>query len=433
MTTPQRPHVVVVGAGFAGLACVRALARSPVDITLIDRRNYHLFQPLLYQVATAALSPADIAWPIRSIVARQPNVRVEMARVSGVDAERRTVVTEDGRWIAYDQLVLATGVRHSYFGRDDWESVAPGLKKIADATAIRERVLLAFERAETEPDPFEQRRLLTFAVIGAGPTGVEMAGALAELARHALSKDFRSIDPQRARIVLIEAGARVLPSFPSRLSLKASQALERLGVEIRLGQPVTCCDADGVTVGDDRIPARSVVWAAGVVASPAARWLDAMHDRAGRVAVTDGLAVPGRPEIFVIGDTALANRPGGRPVPGIAPAAKQMGTYVGQVIDRRVRGQKPPPPFQYRHQGDMATVGRKAAVAVLGGVQLSGPLAWLMWALVHVYFLIGWRSRLLVSVNWLWSYLTFDRGARLITMETAAVPLPRREVRSDAA
>jgi NADH:ubiquinone reductase (H+-translocating) len=433
MTTHQRPHVVVVGAGFAGLACVRALARSPVDITLIDRRNYHLFQPLLYQVATAALSPADIAWPIRSIVAAQPNVRVEMARVSGVDADRQTVVTEDGRWIAYDQLVLATGARHSYFGRDDWEEVAPGLKKIADATAIRERVLLAFERAETEPDPFEQSRLLTFVVIGAGPTGVEMAGALAELARHALSKDFRSIDPRRTRVVLIEAGARVLPSFPSGLSLKASRALERLGVEVRLGQPVTRCDADGVTVGDDRIPARSIVWAAGVVASPAARWLDAMHDRAGRVTVTDSLNAPGRPEVFVIGDTALANRPGGRPVPGIAPAAKQMGSYVGQVIDRRVRGLIPLPAFRYRHQGDMATIGRKAAVAVLGGVQLSGPIAWLMWALVHVYFLIGWRSRLLVSLNWLWSYLTFDRGARLITMEPAAASIPRPEVRSDAA
>ncbi len=433
MTTHQRPHVVVVGAGFAGLACVRALARSPVDITLIDRRNYHLFQPLLYQVATAALSPADIAWPIRSIVAAQPNVRVEMARVSGVDADRQTVVTEDGRWIAYDQLVLATGARHSYFGRDDWEEVAPGLKKIADATAIRERVLLAFERAETEPDPFEQSRLLTFVVIGAGPTGVEMAGALAELARHALSKDFRSIDPRRTRVVLIEAGARVLPSFPSGLSLKASRALERLGVEVRLGQPVTRCDADGVTVGDDRIPARSIVWAAGVVASPAARWLDAMHDRAGRVTVTDSLNAPGRPEVFVIGDTALANRPGGRPVPGIAPAAKQMGSYVGQVINRRVRGLIPLPAFRYRHQGDMATIGRKAAVAVLGGVQLSGPIAWLMWALVHVYFLIGWRSRLLVSLNWLWSYLTFDRGARLITMEPAAASIPRPEVRSDAA
>lgn len=439
MSDPKRSRVVVVGAGFAGLACVRALARSPVDITLVDRRNYHLFQPLLYQVATAALSPADIAWPIRSIVAGQANVRVEMARVVAVDAGRRAVIVEGGRELPYDQLVLATGARHAYFGRDDWEAVAPGLKKIDDATAIRERVLLAFERAETEPDPAERRRLLTFVVIGAGPTGVEMAGALAELARHALSRDFRSIDPRQARVVLVEAGARVLPGFPSALGAKAAAALERLGVEVRLGQAVTHCDGSGVTVGDDRIQARSIVWAAGVIASPAARWVGAMQDRAGRAVVTEHLTVPGRPEVFVVGDTALVARPGCRPVPGVAPAAKQMGEYVGRVIDRRSRGREAVAPFVYRHQGDMATIGRKAAVAVLGGIRISGPLAWLLWALVHVYFLIGWRSRLLVSVNWLWSYLTFDRGARLITMaapsveDPAQTAPPEAALRSDAA
>lgn len=439
MAQSKRNRVVVIGAGFAGLACVRALARSPVDITLVDRRNYHLFQPLLYQVATAALSPADIAWPIRSIVAGQENVRVEMARVVGVDAGRRVVLAEGGRELPYDHLVLATGARHGYFGHDEWAAVAPGLKKIDDATAIRERVLLAFERAETEPDPVERRRLLTFVVIGAGPTGVEMAGALAELARHALSRDFRSIDPRQSRVVLVEAGARVLPGFPSGLGLKAAKALERLGVEVRLGNAVTQCDQTGVTVGDDRIPTRSIVWAAGVIASPAARWLGAMHDRAGRVMVTEHLTVPGHPEVFAVGDTALVARPGCRPVPGIASAAKQMGDYVGRVIDRRSHGREATAPFAYRHQGDMATVGRKAAVAVLGSVRLSGPLAWLLWALVHVYFLIGWRSRLVVSVNWLWSYLTFGRGARLITRSAppAATPAsaagPEPTLRSDAA
>lgn len=416
MSVTAKPRVVVVGAGFAGLACVRALARSPVDITLVDRRNYHLFQPLLYQVATAGLSPADIAWPIRGIVADQPNVRVEMARVSGVAADRHVVLTEGGREIPYDHLVIATGARHAYFGHDDWEEFAPGLKKIADATAIRERVLLAFERAETEPDEAERRRLLTFVVIGAGPTGVEMAGALAELARHALSKDFRTIDPRQTRVVLVEAGPRVLPSFPEGSGAKAMQALERLGVEVSLGRPVTLCDADGVVLGDERIEARTVMWAAGVMASPAARWLDVAHDRAGRVVVDGDLGVPGRPGVFVVGDTALALAPDGRPVPGIAPAAKQMGSYVGTLIDRRVRGRSAPPLFRYRHQGDLATIGRKAAVVVMGRLRLSGPLAWLLWAVVHIYFLIGWRSRLLVGLNWLWNYLTFDRGARLITM-----------------
>jgi len=422
MASPQRLRVVVVGAGFAGLACVRALARSPVDITLVDRRNYHLFQPLLYQVATAALSPADIAWPIRGIVGGQANVRVEMARVAGIDAGRRAVLTEGGREIPYDRLVLATGARHAYFGHDDWEAVAPGLKKITDATHIRERVLLAFERAETEPDPAERSRLLSFVVVGAGPTGVELAGALAELARYALSRDFRTIDPRQTRVVLVEAGPRVLPSFPENLGAKAARSLERLGVEIRLGQPVTGCDADGVVLGAQRIAARTIVWAAGVVASPAARWLGVEQDRAGRVKVAADLGVPGRPGVFAIGDTALVAGPGGRPVPGIAPAAKQMGDQVAAVIDAQARGREPPPPFRYRHQGDLATIGRRSAVVMIRGVKLSGTLAWLLWAVAHVYFLIGWRSRLLVAVNWLWNYLTFDRGARLITAPAAEAP-----------
>lgn len=422
MASPERLRVVVVGAGFAGLACTRALARSPVDITLVDRRNYHLFQPLLYQVATAALSPADIAWPIRGIVGGQANVRVEMARVAGVDAGRGSVLTEGGREIRYDRLVLATGARHAYFGHDDWETVAPGLKKITDATQIRERVLLAFERAETEPDPAERARLLSFVVIGAGPTGVELAGALAELARHALSKDFRTIDPRQARVLLVEAGPGVLPSFPEDLGAKAARSLQRLGVEVRLGQPVTRCDADGVVLGDERVAARTILWAAGVVASPAARWLGAGHDRAGRVTVGADLRVPGRPAVFVAGDTALVMGADGRPVPGIAPAAKQMGDYVAAVIDAQARGRQPPPPFRYRHQGDLATIGRRSAVVVLRGVKLSGTLAWLLWAVAHVSFLIGWRSRLLVAVNWLWSYLTFDRGARLITAPAVEAP-----------
>jgi NADH dehydrogenase len=433
MNATARPRVVVVGAGFGGLACVHALKTSPVDVTLVDRRNYHLFQPLLYQVATAALSPADIAWPIRGICSRRENVRVEMGRVTGVDPAARQALLEDGRALDYDYLVLATGARHSYFGHDDWEDCAPGLKKIADATAIRERVLVAFERAETTDDAEERRRLLTFVVVGAGPTGVEMAGALAELARHALAADFRSIDPRLSRVVLVEAGSRVLPTFPERLGQRAGEALGRLGVEVRLGAAVTGCDRAGVDVAGARIASRTVIWAAGVVASPAANWIGAGSDRAGRVIVAPDLSVPGHGEIFAIGDTALAARADGRPVPGIAPAAKQMGGHVGRVIDARVRGSVPPAPFAYRHQGDLATVGRRSAVADMNGVHLSGTLAWLLWALAHIYFLIGWRSRILVAVNWMWNYLTFGRGARLITAaaleDRTEGPIPR----SDAA
>ncbi|MFZ1430044.1 MAG: NAD(P)/FAD-dependent oxidoreductase [Geminicoccaceae bacterium] len=420
----SQPRVVIVGAGFGGLAAARALARAPAELLVIDRRNYHLFQPLLYQVATAALSPADIAWPIRAILGRQANATVQLGKVHGVDSERREVVLEDRR-IAYDYLVLATGARHSYFGSDHWEDVAPGLKKIADATQIRERVLLAFERAEITTDPDERRRLLTFVVIGGGPTGVEMAGAVAELASMALAADFRAIDPKDARVVLVEGGPRVLPAFPERLSDKARLQLERLGVEVRLGAPVTACDETGVIAAGERIESPTMVWAAGVIASPAARWLGAAHDRAGRVLVGPDLSVPGHPGIFVIGDTATVAG-----VPGIAPAAKQMGTYVGRLLEARLRGRPALPPFRYRHHGNLATIGRKAAVADFGRVQLAGLPAWLLWAVAHIWFLIGWRNRFVVGLNWLWNYVTFERGARLITAagqesQPAAVPATR--------
>ena len=411
----DRPRVVIVGVGFGGLAAARALRKAPVDLVLIDRRNYHLFQPLLYQVATAALSPADIAWPIRSILADQANARVELGRVSGVDTARREVVVDDVRRVPYDHLILATGARHAYFGRDDWEEAAPGLKKIDDATLIRQRVLMAFERAEVATDPEETRRLLSFVVVGGGPTGVEMAGAIAELARHALARDFSRINPKDARVVLVEAGPRLLAGFDERLSTRAAEALAWLGVEVRLGARVTACDEAGAVVGGERIPAATLVWGAGVVASPAAKWLDAPADPVGRVKVESDLSVPGHPDVFVIGDTALALAGNGRPVPGIAPAAKQMGTHVGRMIAARVSGKPAPAAFRYRHMGSLATIGRKAAVADFGRVRLSGLPAWILWAAAHVYFLIGWRNRLVVSLNWFWSYLTFERGARLIT------------------
>ncbi len=407
-------RVVIVGCGFAGLAAARGLARAACRVTVIDRRNYHLFQPLLYQVATAALSPADIAWPIRALLGRQANAEVQLGRVTGLDLERRLVLVADGRRVAYDRLVLATGARHSYFGQDVWEAVAPGLKKIDDATLIRQRVLLAFERAELEPDALERRGLLTFVVVGGGPTGVEMAGAIAELARHALAADFRRIDTRAARVLLIEAGPRLLPAFPPELSEAAAAALRRLGVEVRLGRPVTGCDEAGVVVDAERILARTIVWGAGVVASPAGRWLGAPCDRAGRVVVGPDLTVPGRPEVFVVGDTAAAVSDGA-PVPGIAPAAKQMGAYVAARIAAALAGRPAPGPFRYRHQGSLATIGRKAAVADLGWIRLQGLPAWLLWATAHVWFLIGWRHRLVVALNWIWSYVTFDRGARLIT------------------
>jgi NADH dehydrogenase len=409
----QRAQVVIAGAGFGGLQAAKALAKVAVDVTLVDAQNHHCFQPLLYQVATAALSPADVAWPIRAILRKQQNARVIMARVTGVDVQARRVHTTEIE-LAYDYLVLATGATHSYFGHDDWEVYAPGLKHVADATEIRRRFLIAFERAEVIDDEAERQRLLTFVVVGGGATGVEMAGAIAEVAQRTLRHDFRHIDPRRSRIVLIEAGPRLLPAFAPALSEYAARSLRSMGVELELGRMVTGCDARGVTLKDGRIDAATVIWAAGVVASPAANWIDAEHDRAGRISVNPDLSVPGRPEIFVIGDTASVIGRDGRPVPGIAPAAKQMGSYVAKVIAARVQGTEPPGPFQYHHLGDLATIGRKSAVVQLGAFRLTGFLGWLFWSVVHIYFLIGIRNRFVVALNWFWSYLTFQRGARLI-------------------
>jgi NADH:quinone reductase (non-electrogenic) len=408
-----RPRIVIVGAGFGGLNAAMHLARTDADVTVIDRRNHHLFQPLLYQVATAALSPADIAAPIRGILARQQNADVILGTVTGVDTAGRAVLIGDRR-IPYDQLVVATGARESYFGHDNWAAVTSGLKSIEDATAMRRRILLAFERAEDWPDQGECRRLLTFVIIGGGPTGVELAGALAELARAALARDFRHIDPGTARIVLVEGGPRLLATFPPPLSDAAARALARLGVELRLGTMVTGCDASGVDLGGERIASGTVIWAAGVAASPAAQWLGVEPGRGGRVPVGSDLTLPGHPEIFAIGDTALVEGAGGA-LPGVAPVAKQQGVYVARVITSRLVGKPPPAPFRYRNYGNLATIGRRAAVADFGRIRLTGWVAWLAWGLAHIYFLIGFRNRMAVAVDWFWSYLTYQRGARLIT------------------
>ena len=410
-----RPRIVIVGAGFGGLSAAVGLAGADADVTVVDRRNYHLFQPLLYQVATAGLSPAQIASPIRAILRRAGNVRVVLGKVSGVDRERRVVKVDDRPGLAYDHLILATGARHAYFGHDDWEAVAPGLKTIDDATGIRRRILTAFENAEAADSPEARRRLLTFVVIGGGPTGVEMAGAIAELAHAALRHDFRTVDPREARIVLVEAGARLLASFPEALSTAARDSLERLHVEVRLGAAVSACDADGVTIGEQRLDAATIVWAAGVAASPAARWLGVDADRVGRVKVAADLSLPGHPEIFVIGDTAHVGDATGQPLPGLAPVAKQQGAYVARLLRGRIAGRPAPPPFRYRSFGTMATIGRRAAVADFGWVRFDGTVAWLLWGAVHISFLIGFRNRLVVILDWLWSYVTFQSGARLIT------------------
>jgi NADH dehydrogenase len=412
---PDQPHrVLILGAGFGGLECARALARAPVEVTLVDRQNHHLFQPLLYQVATAALSPGDIAWPTRSVFRNQPNVTVLMAEATGIDAGARLLRLADGRALPYDTLVVATGASHSYFGRDEWSAFAPGIKTIGDATAIRHRLLRAFERAERTDDEAERRRLLTFVVIGGGPTGVETAGAIAELARRTLRDEFRRIDPGHARTVLVEAGPRILPQLPENLADYAHRALERIGVQVLLNTRVTGCDAGGVDCGEERIAASTLVWAAGVIASPAGAWLGAKRDRAGRVLVEPDLTLPGHPEIFVIGDTAAAVDNAGKPVPGIAPAAKQMGRHVGRSIALRVTGEAAPIAFRYRHHGDLATIGRRAAVVRMDSLQLTGVLGWWFWGIAHVWYLIGFRSRVVVAFNWFWSHVTRQRGARLI-------------------
>jgi NADH dehydrogenase len=409
----SRPRVVIIGAGFGGLSAAMGLAHVAADVTVIDRRNHHLFQPLLYQVATAALSPADIAAPIRGILSRQANTDVTLGTVTGIDTAGRAVLIGQRR-IAYDQLVIATGARESYFGHDKWAAVTSGLKSIEDATTMRRRILVAFERAEDCADEAERRRLLTFVIIGGGPTGVELAGALAELARAALARDFRHIDPSTARIVLIEGGPRLLPSFPPGLSERAARALGRLGVEVRLDAMVTSCDRNGVVAGNERIDGRTVIWAAGVAASPAATWLGIEPGRGGRVPVGADLTLPEHPEIFVIGDTAQVAGPGG-PLPGMAPVAKQQGAYVARAIAARLAGKPPPGPFRYRDFGNLATIGRHQAVVDFGWLRLTGRLAWLAWGMAHIYFLIGFRNRLAVAIDWLWSYITYQRGARLIT------------------
>jgi NADH dehydrogenase len=406
------PKVIIIGAGFGGIEAAKALRRSPVEVTIIDRQNHHCFQPLLYQVATAALSPADVAWPIRHILRKQKNATVLMAEVRAIDTRER-LVQIDSLSIPYDYLVLATGATHSYFGHDEWAEAAPGLKRIEDATRIRRRILIAFERAELATDPAERQRLLTFAIVGGGATGVEMAGAISEIARQSLSKDFRRIDPTTARIVLIEAGSRIMPALPENLSDYVARTLVKKGVEIMTATRVISCDAQGVELEHGRLNAGTIIWAAGVIASPAARWLDAEHDRAGRVNVGPDLSVPGHPEIFVVGDTtAVTGQPG---IPGTAPPAKQMGRYVGRLIAARVADAPTPSPFRYRHLGDLATIGRNAAVVKLGRLELTGFLGWLFWSVVHIYFLIEARDRFMVAFTWLWDYVTFQRGARLIT------------------
>ena len=416
-TLHDLPHVVIVGAGFGGVAAARALCHAPCRVTLVDRHNYHLFQPLLYQVATAALSPADIATPIRSMFRDQTNARILLGRVTGVDPVTQEVFI-GAESLYYDHLVLATGARHAYFGHDEWEKAAPGLKKIEDATDIRRRLLLAFEQAEGAADATERLELMTFAVVGGGPTGVELAGAIAELAHHGMAREFRTIEPALARVLLIQAGPRMLPTFPETLSAAAARALEALGVELLLDSAVEAIDETGVVVNGRRIGVRTVFWAAGVVASPAAKWLKAEADRAGRVRVLPDLTIPGLPNVFAIGDTAWSDGWGGKPVPGLAPAAKQGGTYAAQVIRSRLDDRPAPPPFRYRHLGSLATIGRRAAVADFGRIRLSGALAWWLWGVVHIAFLVGVRNRVAVAFDWFWAYLTFRRSTRLITDRT---------------
>lgn len=408
----MRKKVVIIGAGFGGLEAARALRKADADITVIDRHNHHTFQPLLYQVATAVISPADIAWPVRSILRRQQNASVVLGAIRSIDTKVRAVHA-DTISLPYDCLVIATGVTHSYFGHDGWQDAAPGLKTLTDATKIRSRVLLSFERAELAQDEADRKRLLTFVIVGGGPTGVEMAGAIAEIARQTLRFDFRHIDPRTARILLIEAGPRILPAFPEELSAYAERSLRKMGVEVMTSTMVTDVRRDGVSLGEHKIGSEAIVWAAGVKASPAAEWLGAEADRAGRIKVNGDLSVPGHPEIFAVGDTAtLAS-----PIPGIAPAAKQMGKYAGRVIAARIAGASAYPAFTYKHAGDLATIGRKSAVVKLNKLKLTGFIGWLFWSVAHIYFLIGIRNRLTVAMTWLWGYVTYQRGARLITRD----------------
>jgi len=418
---PKTAHrVVIVGAGFGGLECALRLKGAPVEITLVDRRNHHLFQPLLYQVATASLATSEIAWPIRYLLRDRSEVTTLFANVNGVDAANKRVLLEDGDTLAYDTLVLATGVRHAYFGHDEWEPFAPGLKTLEDATTLRRRILVAFERAERETDPEKRAALLTFAIIGAGPTGVELAGTIAELARDTLPPDFRNIDTHKTRVVLIEAGPRVLAGFPDDLSAYAQRSLEEVGVEVVLNQPVTECSADGVVFGGKPLYARTLIWAAGVRASRAAEWLHAPADRAGRLRVQPDLTVPDHLDIFAIGDTVAIADAKGNPVPGIAPAAKQQGRYVAAAIKARLAGQTTAP-FRYSHAGSLAQIGKRKAVIDFGTIKLRGTIAWWIWGIAHIYFLIGLRNRLSVAISWLWIDARDQRAARLITQGSSKV------------
>lgn len=418
-------HVVVVGGGFGGLQLVKDLRGASVRITLIDRRNHHLFQPLLYQVATTLLATSEIAWPIRRVFRDRPEVTTLLAEVDGVDPAAKTLALRGGETISYDTLVLATGATHAYFGRDEWEPVAPGLKTLEDATTIRRRLLLAFEQAEMETDPDAQAALLTFTIVGAGPTGVELAGIIAELAHATLPKEFRNIDTRKTRVILVEAGPRVLAGFAEELSAYAQTALEKLGVEVHIGERVTDCTAQGVMIGERFIGSRTIVWAAGVQASPAAEWLGIAADRAGRAIVGKDLSAPGIPDVFVVGDTASVIQDDGKPVPGIAPAAKQQGAFVAKVIGARLAQKPALPPFRYRHQGSLATIGRRSAIIDFGRFKLKGALAWWIWGIAHIYFLIGTRSRFVVAWSWLWIYLSGQHTARLITQkETLQATLP---------
>jgi len=407
-----RPRIVIVGAGFGGLFAAQALSRVAAEVTIVDRHNYHLFQPLLYQVATAGLPPSDVAWPIRSILRRQRNATVLLGEVVAIDVAR-SVVDVGSRSLSFDYLVVATGSTHSYFGHEDWRPFAPGLKSIDDATRIRGHILRAFEAAEMETDAARRERLLRFVIVGAGPTGVELAGTIAELARFTLAADFRRIDPRSAKIVLVEAGPRVLAAFKEPQSEYALRSLVKLGVEVRLNAAVTACDEQGVWLGSERLDSATVIWAAGVAASPVGRWLGAPTDRAGRVLVQPDLSTGGN--VFVIGDAASVTLPDGRRVPGVAPAAKQQGRYVAKVIAARIEGGPAPPPFVYRDPGNLATIGRKRAVIEFPLITLRGFVAWWLWGFAHIYFLVGVPSPVVVSLRWLWEYLTYGRGARLIT------------------
>jgi NADH dehydrogenase len=409
------PRIVIIGAGFGGLQVAKGLAGAPAQITVIDRTNHHLFQALLYQVATAGLSPADISAPIRSVLRKQSNTEVVLAEVTGIDLENQCVQMGK-RTLPYDYLVIATGAQQNYFGRQEWERFAPGLKSLEEATGHRRKILSAFEAAEMESDPQRRQALLTFVLVGAGPTGVEMAGALAELARKALARDFRHIDPSSARIILVEASPRILASFPEKSARKATQALTRLGVEVRTGTPVESIDEEGVVIGGERLEAKTVIWTAGVLASPAGKWLSAATDRAGRVQVQPDLSVPGHANVFVIGDTACCLQHG-KPLPGLAPVAIEQGRYVASLLRQRLAGQ-PTRPFHYHYHLNLATVGRSWGIVDAGRIQLTGLLAWIFWLVVHITRLIGFRNRAIVLFQWAWAYLTFQRGARLILHES---------------